>query len=58
MVNLSFSIDGIGDQFEYMRYPGKWDQAKQTMENSIKLKEQNKKYVFELVYYNKHNKYF
>ena len=42
MVNLSFSIDGIGDQFEYMRYPGKWDQAKQTMENSIKLKEQNK----------------
>lgn len=42
MVNLSFSIDGIGDQFEYMRYPGKWDQAKQTIENSIKLKEQNK----------------
>ena len=24
-VNLSFSIDGITDQFEYMRYPAKWN---------------------------------
>lgn len=24
-LNICFSIDGIGKQFEYMRWPGKWD---------------------------------
>ena len=24
-VDLGLSVDGIGDQFEYMRYPAKWD---------------------------------
>jgi molybdenum cofactor biosynthesis enzyme MoaA len=41
-INLSFSIDGIGDQFEYMRYPAKWDIVQQNIENAIKLNEQNK----------------
>lgn len=40
-VNLSFSIDGIGEQFEYMRYPAKWDDAKQNMENSILCNQEN-----------------
>ena len=30
-VNLDFSIDGIGEQFEYMRYPAKWSDVQQTL---------------------------
>ena len=36
-VNLSFSIDGFGKQFEYMRYPAKWDLVQTNMENARKL---------------------
>jgi MoaA/NifB/PqqE/SkfB family radical SAM enzyme len=36
-INLSFSIDGINDQFEYMRYPAKWDLVKQNIENARNL---------------------
>ena len=28
---ISFSIDGIGDQFEYLRYPAKWPQVEETL---------------------------
>lgn len=30
-VNLSFSIDGIGERFEYMRHGAKWDEVKENM---------------------------
>lgn len=33
-VNLSFSIDGIGERFEYMRYPAKWDEVNVNMEKA------------------------
>lgn len=36
-VNLNFSIDGIGDQFHYMRYPGKWEEAFHNMSKAKKL---------------------
>ena len=36
-INLSFSIDGIDTQFEYMRYPAKWDLVKTNIENARKL---------------------
>lgn len=36
-VHLSFSIDGIGDQFEYMRYPAKWNEVKQNMLNAVEF---------------------
>ena len=36
-INLSFSIDGIDDQFEYMRFPAKWDLVKQNIENARNL---------------------
>jgi organic radical activating enzyme len=35
-LNLNFSIDGIGDQFEYIRYPAVWEEAK---ENMLKARE-------------------
>lgn len=40
-VNLSFSIDGVGEQFEYMRYPAKWNLIKQNLQNAIDLNKQN-----------------
>jgi len=33
-VNLSFSIDGIGERFEYMRYLAKWDEVRNNMEKA------------------------
>lgn len=30
-VNISFSIDGIGEQFEYMRYPAVWNEVDYNM---------------------------
>jgi MoaA/NifB/PqqE/SkfB family radical SAM enzyme len=36
-VNISFSIDGIEQQFEYMRYPAKWELVKSTIENARQL---------------------
>jgi organic radical activating enzyme len=40
-INLSFSIDGVGEQFEYMRYPAKWDLVKENLQNAIDLNKQN-----------------
>ena len=40
-INLSFSIDGIGESFEYMRYPAKWELVKQNMENARRFRVQN-----------------
>lgn len=33
-INLSFSIDGTGEQFEYMRFLAKWDVVKRNIENA------------------------
>jgi sulfatase maturation enzyme AslB (radical SAM superfamily) len=30
-LNLNFSIDGTGEQFEYIRYPAVWEEAKENM---------------------------
>jgi MoaA/NifB/PqqE/SkfB family radical SAM enzyme len=40
-VNLNFSIDGIGDQFEFMRYPAKWSEAFENMQKSKALQLQH-----------------
>ena len=37
-INLNFSIDGVGEVFEYMRYPGKWDLAEEVMEKARQFK--------------------
>jgi MoaA/NifB/PqqE/SkfB family radical SAM enzyme len=39
-VYLSFSIDGIGDTFEYMRYPAKWDHVLNNMNEFVKIGDQ------------------
>jgi len=36
-VNVSFSIDGVGKQFEYMRYPAKWSEVDANMEKFLDL---------------------
>lgn len=38
MTKLYFSIDGIGKQFEYIRYPAKWESAEKNM---IKIRNLN-----------------
>jgi MoaA/NifB/PqqE/SkfB family radical SAM enzyme len=40
-VNLSFSIDGIDERFEYMRYPAIWSEVKENMQQAVQL---NKNY--------------
>jgi len=40
-INLSFSIDGKEEQFEYMRFPAKWDEVCKNME---KAREYDKTY--------------
>jgi MoaA/NifB/PqqE/SkfB family radical SAM enzyme len=34
-VHISFSTDGIDEQFEYMRYPAKWTEVKENMQKAI-----------------------
>lgn len=38
-VNLSFSIDGIYDRFEYMRHPAQWSDLMTNLNNAQKFKE-------------------
>lgn len=38
-VHLSFSIDGIGDQFEYMRFPAKWNEVTENMRRAVEFNE-------------------
>lgn len=40
-VNISFSIDGIGERFEYMRYPASWEEVKTNMQKAVDF---NKEY--------------
>lgn len=37
-VHLSFSVDGIGEQFEYMRYPAKWSEVTENMKKAVELR--------------------
>jgi MoaA/NifB/PqqE/SkfB family radical SAM enzyme len=39
-VEISVSIDGIGTQFEYMRWPGRWSEAEAVLEHFLSLKDQ------------------
>lgn len=41
LVNLNFSIDGIGDKFHYMRFPGKWEEAFENMTKAKKMYEKS-----------------
>lgn len=41
-IYLSFSIDGIGDVFEYMRYPAKWSSVVENMNKFVNLSEEYK----------------
>jgi sulfatase maturation enzyme AslB (radical SAM superfamily) len=36
-VEISMSIDGVGDEFEYLRWPGKWSEAQQVIEHIQRL---------------------
>ena len=40
-INLSFSIDGIGEQFEYMRYPAVWGEVMHNMQKARDYKKIN-----------------
>lgn len=40
-INLSFSIDGIDDRFEYMRFPAVWSEVKSNMEKARAYKREN-----------------
>lgn len=33
LVKLFFSIDAVGDAFEYIRYPGKWNEVERNIQN-------------------------
>lgn len=37
-VEISMSIDGIDDKFEYLRYPGKWEETIKVMDHILNLK--------------------
>lgn len=37
-VEISMSVDGIGEQFEYLRWPGEWNTALETIEEIKNLK--------------------
>jgi hypothetical protein len=41
-VNLSFSIDGIDERFEYMRYPAVWTEVKANMKSAVLFNNKHK----------------
>jgi MoaA/NifB/PqqE/SkfB family radical SAM enzyme len=41
-VHLSFSVDGIAEQFEYMRYPAKWSEVQANMHKAVALNDRFK----------------
>lgn len=45
-VNVSFSIDGIGDKFEYMRYPARWDEVNENMRKFVKFSQDTSNIFF------------
>lgn len=45
-VNISFSIDGIGEKFEYMRYPAKWNEVNDNMKKFYEIGQEFKNIFF------------
>ena len=37
-IELSMSVDGVGDKFEYLRYPGVWAEAEENIHKFLDLK--------------------
>lgn len=42
-INLSFSIDGIGSRFEFMRFPASWETVKDNMQRALEFKKEYNK---------------
>jgi hypothetical protein len=40
-LNLNFSIDGIGEQFEFLRYPAVWSEAADNMNKARQLQDEH-----------------
>lgn len=49
-VDISFSIDGTGDYFEYIRYPAKWPDAEKTMETWLENTQDFPNFKFDLCF--------
>jgi organic radical activating enzyme len=45
-VVISFSVDSIGEQFEYLRWPLKWDKVEQVIDQFVQLSDANIKLSF------------
>ncbi len=41
-LEIQLSIDGLGSRFEYIRYPGKWEEVEQNLKKYIALRDQGK----------------
>lgn len=50
VVNFAVSIDGVKDQFEYLRYPAKWDTFCSVLDQYCQLREKNKNFTLTLDY--------
>jgi sulfatase maturation enzyme AslB (radical SAM superfamily) len=50
-IEISMSIDGIGDQFEYLRWPGKWTTAVDVVHDILDLSNQIDAEVYTMVGY-------
>jgi hypothetical protein len=44
-IDLSISIDGYGDTYEYIRWPGKWDKLSNNIDLVLKYSKENKNIV-------------
>jgi MoaA/NifB/PqqE/SkfB family radical SAM enzyme len=42
LVGIGLSLDGIGERFEYMRHPAKWDQVLSNIEKMLAWREEDK----------------
>lgn len=42
MVDIQISSDGVGEKFEYMRHPAKWDKVEENIDKFIKAKTNSK----------------
>lgn len=41
-IQIGVSLDGIGDVYEYIRFPGKWDRTEKNLERLFELKDNTK----------------
>lgn len=40
-IDMQLSIDGVGDRFEYLRYPGKWSSITQNVDRYLQMQQRN-----------------